>query len=165
MTTQGVEVDFMWNATDNLTLIGGAAYTKAEIDRFNCPEEAECTDRSGLDVPFSPDMKYSLSAEYFMETEHGFDVYYNASYIYTDEQYSDLPGNTGEFNPHSLLPDYSMLNASVSFSFKDDAFRVSLIAKNLLDESYATTYSGDNFRYQIPRDADRYYGVAFKARF
>ncbi|MCP4280283.1 MAG: TonB-dependent receptor, partial [Alteromonas sp.] len=165
VTTQGVEVDFMWNATDNLTLIGGAAYTKAEIDRFNCPEEAECTDRSGLDVPFSPDMKYSLSAEYFMETEHGFDVYYNASYIYTDEQYSDLPGNTGEFNPHSLLPDYSMLNASVSFSFKDDAFRVSLIAKNLLDESYATTYSGDNFRYQIPRDADRYYGVAFKARF
>ena len=165
VTTQGVEVDFMWNATDNLTLIGGAAYTKAEIDRFNCPEEAECTDRSGLDVPFSPDMKYSLSAEYFMETEHGFDVYYNASYIYTDEQYSDLPGNTGEFNPHSLLPDYSMLNASVSFSFKDDAFRVSLIAKNLLDESYATTYSGDNFRYQIPRDADRYYGVAFKVRF
>ena len=165
VTTQGVEVDFMWNATDNLTLIGGAAYTKAEIDRFNCPEEAECTDRSGLDVPFSPDLKYSLSAEYFMETEHGFDVYYNASYIYTDEQYSDLPGNTGEFNPHSLLPDYSMLNASVSFSFKDDAFRVSLIAKNLLDESYATTYSGDNFRYQIPRDADRYYGVAFKARF
>jgi len=58
-----------------------------------------------------------------------------------------------------------MVNASVGMSFKDDAFRVSLIAKNLLDESYATTYSGDNFRYQIPRDADRYFGVAFKAQF
>ena len=168
VTTQGVELDFMYNATDNLTLIGGVAYTKAEIDEFNCPAEVDadaCTDRSGLDVPFSPDLKYSLSAEYIMETEYGFDIYYNASYIYTDEQYSDLPGNTGEFNAASLLPDYTMVNASVGMSFKDDAFRVSLIAKNLLDESYATTYSGDNFRYQIPRDADRYFGVAFKAQF
>ena len=168
VTTQGVELDFMYNATDNLTLIGGVAYTTAEIDEFNCPAEVDadaCTDRSGLDVPFSPDLKYSLSAEYIMETEYGFDIYYNASYIYTDEQYSDLPGNTGEFNAASLLPDYTMVNASVGMSFKDDAFRVSLIAKNLLDESYATTYSGDNFRYQIPRDADRYFGVAFKAQF
>ena len=53
----------------------------------------------------------------------------------------------------------------MGLSFKDDAFRVSLIAKNLTDESYATTYSGDNFRYQIPRDAERYFGVSFKARF
>ena len=89
----------------------------------------------------------------------------NASYIYTDEQYSDLPDNVGAFNPASLLPDYHMVNASIGMSFNDDAFRVSLVGKNLLDDSYATTYSGDNFRYQIPRDADRYFGLAFKASF
>jgi len=100
-----------------------------------------------------------------MPTEHSFDVIFNASYIYTDEQYSDLPGNTGNFNPASLLPDYSLLNASVALSFNDDAFRVTLIAKNLLDESFVTTYSGDNFRYQIPRDADRYFGVSFRANY
>ena len=33
------------------------------------------------------------------------------------------------------------------------------------DESYATTYSGDGFRYQIPRDADRYFGVNFRFNF
>ncbi|KAF7774574.1 iron complex outermembrane recepter protein [Pseudoalteromonas marina] len=168
VSTQGAEVDFMWAATDALTLTGGIAYIKAEIDEFNCPPEVaagSCTDRSGLDVPFSPDLKYSLSADYFIETEHGFNVHVNGSYIYTDEQYSDLPNNVGEFNPAALLPDYGILNASVGLSFKDDAFRVSLIAKNLTDESYATTYSGDNFRYQIPRDAERYFGVSFKARF
>ncbi len=168
VTTSGIELDFSWFATDNLTLIGGFASTKAEIDRFNCPPEVadgSCTDRSGLDVPFSPDLKYSLTAEYFMETDHDFNVYFNASYVYTDEQYSDLPGNTGTFNPASLLPDYSLLNASVAFSFDDDAFRVTLIGKNLTDESFASTYSGDNFRYQIPREADRYFGVAFKANF
>ena len=168
VSTQGAEVDFMWAATDSLTLTGGIAYIQAEIDEFNCPAEVDagsCTDRSGLDVPFSPDLKYSLSADYFIETEHDFNIHINGSYIYTDEQYSDLPNNVGEFNPAALLPDYGILNASVGLSFKDDAFRVSLIAKNLTDESYVTTYSGDNFRYQIPRDAERYFGVSFKARF
>ena len=168
VSTQGVEVDFMWAATESLTLTGGVAYIKAEIEEFNCPAEVaagSCTDRSGLDVPFSPDLKYSLTADYFIETDHGFNVHINSSYIYTDEQYSDLPDNVGEFNPAALLPDYGILNASVGLSFKDDAFRVSLIAKNLTDESYVTTYSGDNFRYQIPRDAERYFGVSFKARF
>ena len=168
VSTQGIEVDFMWMATENLTLTGGFASVTAEIDRFNCPPEVaegSCTDRSGLDVPFSPDLKYSVAAEYVLETGNGFDVYFNGSYVYTDEQYSDLPGNTGNFNPASLLPDYAVLNASIGFSFNDDAFRVTLIGKNLTDESFATTYSGDNFRYQIPREADRYYGVSFRAQF
>lgn len=168
VSTSGIELDFMWNVTGNLMISGGFASVTAEIDRFNCPPEVAegaCTDRSGLDVPFSPDLKYSVAAEYILETDHGFEVYFNGSYVYTDEQFSDLPNSVGEFNPASLLPDYSMLNASVGFSFNDDAMRITLIGKNLLDESFATTYSGDNFRYQIPREADRYYGVSFRAQF
>ena len=168
VSTQGVEVDVLWSATDNLSIIGGLAYTAAEIDKFNCPPEVaqgSCTDRSGLDVPFSPDLKYSLTAEYFMETDSNMDILFNANYTYTDEQYSGLPNNTGAFNPASLLPDYALFNASVALSFNDDAFRVTFIGKNLFDESFVTTYSGDNFRYQIPREADRYFGVAFKANF
>lgn len=168
VSTQGIEVDFMWMATENLTLTGGFASVTAEIDRFNCPPEVaegSCTDRSGLSVPFSPELKYSVAAEYVLETAHGFDVYFNSSYVFTDEQYSDLPSNTGDFNPASLLPDYAVLNGSIGFSFNDDAFRVTFVAKNITDESFATTYSGDNFRYQIPREADRYYGVSFRAQF
>jgi iron complex outermembrane receptor protein len=58
-----------------------------------------------------------------------------------------------------------MVNASIGFSFDEDRYRISLIGKNLGDESYTTTYSGDGFRYQVPRDASRYFGVAFKASF
>jgi len=42
---------------------------------------------------------------------------------------------------------------------------VTLIGKNLGDESFLTTGGADGFRYQIPRDAERYFGVAFKANF
>lgn len=164
VSTQGFEFDFVWQATEDLTLSGGLSKIDAEIDEFFCPVGENCTDRSGLDVPFSPDMKYSLTADYV--TELGYmDIIWNATYVYTDEQVATLPSNTGEFSPAVQLPDYSILNASVAFSFDDDAYRISLIGKNLTDEQYFTSYSGDGFRYQVPRDADRYFGVQFRTNF
>ena len=78
---------------------------------------------------------------------------------------SNLPGNDGTIDPRSELPDYDILNASLAFSFDDDRYRISLIAKNLTDESYVTTFSGDGFRYQVPRDAERYFGAAVRVSF
>ena len=156
---------FLWQATDNLTINAGYANVSAEIDEFNCPVgAANCSTRSGLDVPFSPDTKYSIGVDYVQELSN-MDILYNASYVYTDDQVANLPSNSGTFAPAWFLPDYALLNASVAFSFNDDAYRVTLIGKNLTDESFFTTYSGDNFRYQVPRDADRYFGVQFRASF
>lgn len=165
VTTEGIELDFTWRPIENLTFNGGFASISAEIDEFNCPDEAaNCSSRSGLPVPFAPELKYTLSAEYIIPTE-GMDVIFNSSYTYTDEQVAALPGNDGTQNPAALLPDYALLNASVGFSFDEDNYRITLIGKNLTDEQYVTTYSGDNFRYQVPRDAERYFGAAFRAKF
>ncbi len=163
VTTEGVEVDFMWRPIENFTLSGGFASIDAEIDEFNCPpEDGACDARSGLPVPFSPDLKYSLMAEYVFPMERT-DIIINGSFTHTDEQVADLPGNDGSENPAAVLPEYDLLNASIGFSFDDDRYRITLIGKNLTDESYVTAYSGDNFRYQVPRDAERYFGVAFRA--
>jgi iron complex outermembrane receptor protein len=164
VSTQGFEVDFVWQATENLTLSGGLAKIDAEIDEFYCPDTATCTERSGLPVPFSPDLKYSLTTDYITELE-SMTVLWNATYVYTDEQMATLPSNTGEFSPAVRLPDYGLLNASVGFSFNEDQYRISLIGKNLTDEQYFTSYSGDGFRYQVPRDADRYFGAQFRMNF
>jgi iron complex outermembrane receptor protein len=164
VSTQGIEADFVWQATDNLTITGGFAKVDAEIDEFFCPDDVDCTERSGLDVPYSPDLKYSLATTYVTELE-GMDIIWNASYVYTDEQNAELPGNNGQFNTKSLLPDYALVNASVALSFDDDKYRVSLIGKNLTDEQFFTSYSGDNFRYQVSRDADRHFGIQFRSNF
>ncbi|MEM7284264.1 MAG: TonB-dependent receptor, partial [Pseudomonadota bacterium] len=162
--TQGVELDIIWNPVENFTLSGGFAAVDAEIKDFNCPIGETCTNRSGADVPFAPDLKVSLNANYVIPMPAWkADIILDASYIYTDEQFSTLPNNSGVFAPAVLLPDYNMINASVGLSFSEDKYRVTLIGKNLGDESFATTYSGDGFRYQIPRDADRYFGVNFRA--
>ena len=164
--TQGVEFDFMWQATEQLTLTGGLSSVDAEVDEFRCPVGLpNCDGRSGADLPFSPDLKYSVTGEYVWEMDD-MEIYLNGSYVYTDELFVGAPGNTaGAENPVDLLPDYGIFNASLAFSFSDDDYRISIIGKNLTDESYVTTYSGDNFRYQIPRDADRHFGVQLRAKF
>lgn len=162
--TQGFEFDFMWQATDALTLTGGLSSVSAEVDQFLCPDgtTTSCETVSGTDLPFSPDLKYSVTGEYVWELDD-MEIYLNSSYVYTDEIYAGAPGGTA--SAVDLLPDYGILNASLAFSFSDDDYRISIIGKNLTDESYITTYSGDGFRYQIPRDASRYFGVQLRAKF
>ena len=165
VTTKGIEFDFMWQVTDNFALTGGLSKVDAEVDEFRCPvTDSSCTGSSGADLPFSPDLKYSVTGEYIWELDN-MDIILNSSYVYTDEIFAGAPGATPGENDPALLPDYAILNASLAFSFEDDMYRISLIGKNLTDESYVTTYSGDNFRYQIPRDADRYFGVQLRANF
>ncbi|GFD69310.1 TonB-dependent receptor [Alteromonas sp. KUL106] len=161
--TEGYEFDFMWQVNDNFSLTGGLSKVDAEVDKFNCPD-VDCVGGAGADLPFSPDLKYSVVGEYFLEFDN-MDVIFNGSYVYTDEMFAGAPGAFATENDPAVLPDYAIVNASVAFSFNDDAYRISLIGKNLTDESFVTTYSGDNFRYQIPRDADRYFGVQLRAKF
>lgn len=162
--TEGFEADVLWQATDNLVINAGLSSVDAEVDKFNCPlDEPNCGGRSGADVPFSPDLKYNIGLDYTQEMSD-YNIIYNASYVYTDDQVADFLDPTVDRSTSPLvLPDYALLNASVAFSFNDDAYRVTLIGKNLTDEQFYTTYSGDGFRYQAPRDADRYFGIQFRA--
>ena len=163
--TEGAELDFMWQATEDFTLTGGLSTVTAEVDQFLCPVGLDtCDGSSGDDLPFSPDLKYSVSGEYVWDLDD-MQVYLNGSYVYTAEIFAGAPGATEQSNPEAVLPEYGILNASLAFSFKDDDYRISLIGKNLTDEKFVTTYSGDNFRYQIPRDASRYFGVQLRAKF
>ncbi|MEO0366235.1 MAG: TonB-dependent receptor, partial [Pseudomonadota bacterium] len=114
------------------------------------------------EIPFAPDLKYSIAGQYDIPMDGGRRIQINGSYVYTDEQ---LSGNIGQTGGVFLLPDYAILNASVGYFTEDDKLGITLIGKNLTDESYATTFSGDGFRYQIPRNADRYFGIDFVLNF
>ena len=148
--TQGFEIDFILQPTDELTLSGGIAISDSEST-------------VGDPLPFAPDTKYSLAGAYEWPLAGGASFRLNGSYIFTDEK---LSGNIGQTAADPfLLPDYSILNAAFGYHSVDDTFSVTLIGKNLTDESFATTYSGDGFRYQIPRDAERYLGVNMRVNF
>ncbi|MEL7297034.1 MAG: TonB-dependent receptor, partial [Pseudomonadota bacterium] len=148
--TSGFELDFIVQPTDNLSLSGGFAISDAEST-------------TGAPLPFAPDTKYSFAGQYEWPLASGARWQANASYVYTDEI---LSGNIGQTDADPfLLPDYAILNASFGYHSADERLSVTLIGKNLTDEQFATTFSGDGFRYQIPRGADRYWGINVKTSF
>ncbi|MDT8437499.1 MAG: TonB-dependent receptor [Wenzhouxiangellaceae bacterium] len=165
--TSGLEVDFQWRPIDSWTLSGGVAFIDAEIDKFKCPLDtppSQCTARSGLDVPYSPDLKYSINSSYFRQLGN-VDVTWNLGYSYTDDVVGDLPSNSGAVNPAARLPDYGLLDTSVSFAFAGGQYELAFFGRNLTDESFFTAFSGDNFRFQVPREADRRYGAQVRVHF
>jgi iron complex outermembrane recepter protein len=67
------------------------------------------------------------------------------------------------------IPGYALVNASLSLVDPDDNWKLSLQVRNVFDSAYAAAIinggvSG-SYRYQIPRDADRYWGVSARINF
>lgn len=165
--TKGIEFDFIYRPLDNWTLSGGFAYISAEIDEFKCPlgtPDSECTARSGLDVPYAPDIKYTINSSYLIQLG-SVDATWNIGYSFTDDVVGDLPSNAGVVNPAARLPDYSVLDTSITFAFDDGRYELSLFGRNLTDDSFFTAFSGDNFRFQVPREADRRVGAQLRIHF
>ena len=62
-----------------------------------------------------------------------------------------------------------MWNASLAFSDHDHRMTLTAIVKNISNTSYAsfaqTGGPGGSIQYFVPRDANRYYGIEFHAKF
>ena len=178
VVTRGVELDGVWAISEYLTLTGSVAWNEAEIEAFNSPIDpttglAEFPGGifTGEDLLFSPDFNYTLGLNFNYPVSASTEFFLNTTFSRVDEQESFLPGGDPDpaVNPfplpaEGLLPAYNLWDMSVGLGF-NDTYRITLIAKNLLDDSFVTTNSGDQFRFQIPREADRYFGLNFRADF
>ena len=176
--TRGIEVDGSYAVNELLTLTGSLALNEAEIVAFNSPLDPTTGQPefpggifSGQDLLFSPDFNYTLGANFEYPISDSTDFFLNTTFSHVDEQESFLPSgnpdptvNPFPINPVGLLPSYNLWDLSLGVDFQEK-YRLSLIVKNLLDESFVTTNSGDQFRFQIPREADRIFGVNFRADF
>ena len=164
ISTKGIELDFLSRPIEGLSLSGGIAYTDAQIESFNVPPNSppSATDRSGERLPFAPEWKGSLNADYQWNLTSSLDMFLNGTISYTSSQYTDLPGTPGP-NPLVEVDAYTLVDAAVGVAATTGAWRVALLGKNLTDDSYATLITpggpGASMRYLIPREADRYFGV------
>ena len=83
--TQGVELDASFQATRQLKFSAAAAYTKARVDHFNCPvgAAANCNIDGGR-LPFTPDWKTYVRADYVIPLDNGLDVELSSDYSWQD---------------------------------------------------------------------------------
>lgn len=161
VTSGGVEVEFQAQPTDNFSLSGGFAYTDARIDNFFTPPGQAPRFIAGSALPLSPLWKASLVGEWRIPVG-SFELVPNVVIAYQDEQFSDVN------EPAALrIPAYTTVDLSVALTNESNRFRVALIGRNITDENFVALKSGGGPggvpRLQIPRDADRYFGI--QARF
>jgi iron complex outermembrane recepter protein len=159
VVTSGYELDVTFNPVGDLVLRASIANADAKVDRFNPnPLTNAPSAQNGTRLPLAPETSWNVSADWDGEIAGAFRLWLSASYAYTGEQFSEL----GQAGP---IEDYGIANASIGFGNSDDTYRLTLIGRNLADESYVLLNTSAGQRLHIPRDADRYFGISFTAKY
>ena len=170
VSTRGAELDLLYQPVRDLVFNGGFAYTDAHIDQFKVPTNGVTTGviASGTPLGYAPKWKGSLSGDYRIRTGGAVDVALGAQGSYQSKQLSQLDANP-VIRDLATIHGYGLVDLSAGVVDPDDRFRLTFQVKNLFDESFASAITsggpGGSFRYIIPRDADRYYGVTGRVNF
>jgi outer membrane receptor protein involved in Fe transport len=125
-TSQGVEVELDWAATDNITLGFGGAYINAELDEDVPNLSAE----EGDQVPYVPELSFSASADYTfpINDELGGFLWGNVEYV--GDRHT-------EFN-HDPATNYRKMDAftvaNMRAGVRRDDIEVSVYLHNVFDD-------------------------------
>ena len=177
VSTRGFEMDLLYRPSDDFTLSGGVAYTDAKVDRFRLPPGAPLTDQipDGTVLPFSPKWKSSIAGNYTVRTSGFADIELGAQGSYQTSQLSLLVANP-LIRGNSRIKEYGLLDLSIALVDADNGFRIAFLAKNVFNTSFAASIvdggplsagntGSSSYRYIIPREADRYFGITAKVNF
>ena len=150
----GLEVEGTWIPAPNFRISGFYAYQMSEmgsivlgnqrerdqewvqvnyVNELTGEEEtaflAEEVDLEGNELPYMPNHKWSLTADYNRDLGPGGSLLASLSYSYTDERHSYL------FNSSSQkLDSYTRLDGSLTYAPRSERFSVTLYVENMLDE-------------------------------
>ena len=155
--THGVEVDLTARPTNALTLRASASAVTARVKDFALPAGTPAADNiNGGRLPFSPDFKGNIAANYRIPVNASFAVDVETDYTRQTSQLYDI----GQ-SPGLVQPAYGIWNGSIALVDTPSHWRVSLIVKNIGNTSYAEFLSSGsgNVGRVVPRDDHRYFGV------
>jgi iron complex outermembrane recepter protein len=170
VSTRGIELDLAYRPSRDFTISGGLAYTDARIDQFNPPAVRTLNDivPNGTRLPYAPKFKGSISVDYRIRTGGSIDIGLGAQGNYQSSQDSILTPDP-VVRGAGLIDAYGLVNASIALIDPNDKFKLTFVARNLFNQSFAATIIGGGpagaYRYQIPRDADRYFGITARYNF
>ncbi len=177
VSTRGVEADLSFRPVRDLSISGGLAYTNAHVDRFFQAPGAAVTAiiPPGTPLQFAPKWKGSLSADYRVRTNGPVDIFLGANGNYQSRQLALFAPDPFQ-RQFGTIKGYGLVNVSAGVGDKDDVWRITGQVRNLFDTSYAAAITNGgpgspavpgstSYRYQIPRDADRYYGINARVNF
>ena len=161
VSSGGLEVEMQAKPSDRLSVSAGFTYNDARVRNWFTPAGSTPQIKNGSALPLAPKYKGSANIEYTIPVGR-FELAPSVSVSYQDESWADLN------EPVALrIPGYTTTDLMITLRDPDNKFRVSLIGRNIGDQTYSVLRTGGGPggapRLQIPRDADRYFGI--QARF
>ena len=173
VSTRGGEVDLLFQPVRDLSISGGAAYTDAHVNQFRVPvvaagAPAPAVVPSGTLLGFAPKFKGNLGLDYRYRTGGAVDFFGGVQGSYQSKELALFAADPIQ-RQFGTIKGYGLVNLSAGLVGSDDRFRLTAQVRNLFDQSFAAAITnggpGGSYRYQIPRDADRYYGVTGRVSF
>ncbi len=170
VSTKGFELDFVARPSRSFTVTGGLAYNKARVVEFKLPPGADATALIAPGTPLAnaPEWKLALGANYEWETGGFANVDFGMQIAMQSDQIYELSPNP-LVRLGSTVDGYATVDLAVALVDPADVWRVTFQVKNLFDESFASSIvsggPGGAYRYIIPREADRYFGVTARVNF
>lgn len=175
---QGVEVDFRYKATDNITLTGMASLGdwqwKSNVSAIIRDQAGDAIDvvevvADGIKVGDAAQTTFALGLDYKLAQKSNIYVDYNfagdnyASYDVTNRGSADLP-DVWE------VPDFGLFDVGLKHGFAIGSFDATLIGKvnNVFNTEYvsdANDIDGTALKAQVYYGAGRTYSVALKVNF
>jgi len=165
--SRGVELDLLAHVTPAFSLGASAAYTHARIDHFNLPTgltpaQIAAADIDGGRLPFSPDWRATVNANYRFNLSPSLVADVGTDYSWQSSVQYDL----GQF-ADTIQDAYGIWNGSFGVSTADGHWRFTLLVKNIADKSYAAFLSRGSLGVLriVPRDDQRYFGANIRYAF
>ena len=170
VSTRGAELDFVFRPARDLNISGGVAYTDARVDVFKAPPGAAAAAivPSGTQLGYAPEWKGSVAVDWRWRTGGSIDATFGAQGSFQSSQISQFDPSAA-IRAATTIPAYELVDLSAGIVSADDRFRLIAQVKNVFDKSFAASITsggpGGSFRYIIPREADRYFGITGVVKF
>ena len=162
--SRGAEADVSLRPTAGFTVDLSAAYTDAEVRRFNCPTGAAVScNINGKPLPFAPKIKLYGNATYKFAVSDGLDLELQSDFTFrskTQYSLSETPG--------TIEPAYAVWNGSVALLSASSGWQIRAYVKNITNTHYSTFLSNGNaagIARFVPRDDQRYGGLLVRKTF
>ena len=155
----GIEGDFEVRVSESWTLSGGFSYNKTELseDFFVGTTDLTPAAPQGTDLPFTPDLKYTLISRHAFSIA-GNDAYLQAAWSWTDDSWNDL-----FVNGRARQSSYGLLNLSGGVAFGDT--NLSVYVNNATDENAELTRFSRGGDERIVANRPRSVGLSLSMRF
>ncbi len=165
VSSKGIEGDVSVRVTRDFKVDGAFTIEDAKVKHFNCPAGAPVScDIDGEPLPFAPDFKAYVNAEYTVRAPiPGVDLVLQSDYSYQSKTQFSLAET-----PDTVQKAYGVWNASVALVGLENGWTVRGIVKNIANTRHAAGVGygalAGVVRF-VPRDDRRYGGIMVRKAF